>query len=113
MRKTEKNYEAAYRKLKLELMDLDYFCKGTISKYMNKCGKKTCPCHRDVKKLHGPYWQWTFKKEGKTNTKLLKGEKLKLYQNAISQNQKLNKILKKMEVLSLQAIFLEIQKNEK
>ena len=60
-----------FRQAQKELLQLDYFLKGTVSKRMMKCGKPQCACHRDPAQRHGPYFEWTYKAAGKTvNVKL-------------------------------------------
>ena len=50
---------------------LEYFLKGTVLKRMMKCGHPQCACHRDPAQRHGPYFEWTYKVNGKTvNVKL-------------------------------------------
>lgn len=41
--------------LKREILDLEYFCKGTVLQRMMKCGNPRCPCHRHPGQRHGPY----------------------------------------------------------
>jgi hypothetical protein len=38
---------------------------------MTRCGRANCRCHADPSRLHGPYHQWTRKKNGKTATRIL------------------------------------------
>ena len=60
-----------FRQAQHELLRLDYFFKGTVLKRMMKCGQSQCACHRDPAKRHGPYFEWTYKANGKTvNVKL-------------------------------------------
>src|SRR6266849_3694263 len=48
-----------FESLKREIVQLDYFCKGTVLKRMMKCGHKQCACHHDPAKRHGPYFECT------------------------------------------------------
>ena len=41
---------------------------GTLADRMTRCGRPNCRCHADPPRLHGPYHQWTRKKDGKTVT---------------------------------------------
>ena len=60
-----------FHELKRDLDQLEYFCKGTVLKRMMKCGKAACACHSDPDKRHGPYFELTYKANGKTvNVKL-------------------------------------------
>jgi len=47
---------------------------GTISQAMAKCGQKYCRCRKDPAALHGPYYRWTGKMDGKITTKTLTKE---------------------------------------
>jgi len=61
----------ASARLSKDLRELDYFLKGTVLKRMMKCGHPQCACHRDPAQRHGPYFEWTYKVNGKTvNVKL-------------------------------------------
>ena len=49
---------------------------------MTRCGHANCRCHADPPQLHGPYHQWTRKKNGKTATRILSDDQLADYQRA-------------------------------
>src|SRR5260370_34839367 len=55
-----------FQELKADLERIEYFSKGTVLARMIKCGKPKCPCGADPTKRHGPYFKWTYKKQGKT-----------------------------------------------
>jgi hypothetical protein len=60
-----------FLELRRELEQIEYFCKGTVLKRMMKCGKPQCACASDATKRHGPYFEITYKANGKTvNLKL-------------------------------------------
>ena len=52
---------------------------GTLADRMTRCGHRGCRCHADPPQLHGPYHQWTRKKNGKTATRILSDEQLADY----------------------------------
>jgi hypothetical protein len=56
---------AEIRQARQELRPLDYFLKGTVLKRMMKCGRPQCACQRDAAKRLGPYFEWTYKVNGK------------------------------------------------
>ena len=60
------SYERRYRELARKLADIGYIASGSVAPRYNRCGTKTCRCHADPPKLHGPYFQWTAKVNGKT-----------------------------------------------
>ena len=57
------------------------------------------------KKIYARYYQWTFKRQGKTITVNLTASQAKAYQKAIANQRKIEKILQEMRSLSRQ--FLE------
>ena len=54
-----------------ELASLGLALPGTLIERHVRCGKPGCRCHADPPVLHGPYWQWTRKLDGKTITRLV------------------------------------------
>ena len=48
-----------------------FILPGTVTERMTRCGYSRCRCHADPPRLHGPYHQWTRKKNGKTVTRVL------------------------------------------
>jgi hypothetical protein len=90
--------------LKHEIVQLDYFCKGTVLKRMMKCGNKQCACHRDPTKRHGPYFECTYKVQNKTVNLRLHPDVTPLYRAAIQQYRKLKSLLGRMERVSRSAL---------
>lgn len=103
-RRRARSHARRFAALKRELLDLDYFCKGTVLKRTMKCGNPRCPCHRDPGKRHGPYWECTYKIQNKTVNLKLYPETLPLYRRAIQQSRKLKSLLRQMEKLSRSAL---------
>jgi hypothetical protein len=93
-----------FRQARRELLDLEYFVKGTVLKRMMKCGRPQCACHHDPSKRHGPYFEWTYKVNGKTVNVKLTAESAPLYKAAAKQQRKLKTILTRLERLSRTAL---------
>jgi hypothetical protein len=93
-----------FESLKREIVQLDYFCKGTVLKRMMKCGNPQCACHRDPAKRHGPYFECTFKVQNKTVNLKLYPAVTPLYRAAIQQHRKLKMLLGRRERLSRTAL---------
>ena len=71
--------------------------QGTITERTIK--KKESGVRGGTKTL-GPYYQWTFKREGKTVTINLSKAQIKRFQKAIDANKKVEGILKELRELS-------------
>ena len=89
-----------FQELKRGLDQLEYFCKGTVLKRMMKCGKAQCACASDPDKRHGPYFELTYKANGKTVNVKLSPEAAPLYKAAALRYRKLKTLLSRLEKLS-------------
>jgi type II secretory pathway component PulJ len=96
--------EQRFRQARQELLPLDYFLKGTVLKRRMKCGRPQCACHRDPAKRHGPYFEWTYKVQGKTVNVKLSPQAAPLYLAATKQHRKLKAVLTRLERLSRTAL---------
>ena len=74
---------------------------GTFTERRIQCGKPHCRCARDPASLHGPYRQWTRKKNGKTVTVYLTAAQATRYQPWFANAQALRALLAEIEELSL------------
>lgn len=93
-----------FRQARKEIQKVDYFLMGTVSKRMMKCGHPNCACHRDASRRHGPYFEWTYKVNGKTVNVKLSPQAAPLYQAATQQYRKLKAVLARLERLSRTAV---------
>src|ERR1700675_990347 len=89
-----------FQELKRGLDQLEYFCKGTVLKRMMKCGKAQCACASDPDKRHGPYFELTYKANGKTVNVKLSPEAAPLYKAASLQYRRLKILLTRLEKIS-------------
>jgi hypothetical protein len=101
---TVDSYSRRFHELKAELGNIEYFFKGTILARMVKCGKPQCACRTKPSKRHGPYYEWTYKAQGKTVNVRLSAEAAPIFQAAANQYRKIKSLLTRMEKLSRQAV---------
>jgi hypothetical protein len=97
-------YARRFQALKADLAQIEYFSKGTLLARMVRCGKPQCACATDPSKRHGPYFEWTYKAQGKTVTVRLAPEAAPFFRAAARQYRKLKTILSRLETLSRQAL---------
>ena len=74
---------------------------GTLLQRRNRCGKPNCRCKHDPPTLHGPYYQWTRKIDGKTVTRWLSPKQYELYRDWFTAAQRARALLNEIEQLSL------------
>lgn len=57
--------------------------RGTINERHMKCGQSSCPCQRDDKARHGPYYTLTQATGGKTRSRYVSEQQLPLLRRQI------------------------------
>jgi hypothetical protein len=83
------------------LASVSFALPGTLTERMTRCGHPGCRCHADPPRLHGPYHQWTRKKDGKTATRILTDDQLADYQPWFDNHRRLRELVAELEALSL------------
>jgi hypothetical protein len=96
-------YERRYRELAHELSEVGYIASGSVALRANRCGKANCACHDDPPRLHGPYWHFTAKVDGKTVNKLLSEDDARLYEEWIANDRKVRSLLTEMRSVAAKA----------
>ena len=74
---------------------------GTLIERRTHCGKPNCRCNADPPRPHGPYRQWTRKRDGKTVTINLTRDQATRYQPWFDTARAIRDTLARIEELSL------------
>ena len=99
-------YERRYRDLARQLADVGYIASGSVAPRYNRCGKENCGCHADPPRLHGPYFQWTAKVDGKTVNRRLSEHQAHLYNQWIANDRQARALLAQMRAVAAKAAEL-------
>jgi hypothetical protein len=99
-------YQRRYRELAERVTDIGFIAAGSVVRTHNRCGKPNCRCHADPPQLHGPYWQFTAKVNGKTVTRRLSAAEARLYQEWIGNDRKLRALITEMRQVAAKATEL-------
>ena len=97
------NLLADIAQVKLDLGDLGVVLRGTVTERYMPCGRKGCKCQAVPATLHGPYFQWTTKVDGKTKTVRLRPEEARFYREWIANGRKLDQVIKAWEQTGIAA----------
>lgn len=92
-----------YEQVKTRIKEVGFICKGSLAERRLPCGNPNCHCHKDRKKLHGPYYQLSWKEKGKTVSRYLSSEEAHLYREWIDNRRRLAAIKNEMLAISRQA----------
>lgn len=90
-----------YDALKRALADVGFIRRGSLVKRFMPCGKAGCRCQASPPELHGPYFQWTRKVQGKTVTVRLSRAEAAAMEEWIANGRRLDKLVAQIQALSL------------
>jgi hypothetical protein len=94
------------RKLKSKLIRSGLIVQGTITERRIE-RKRQRGDRKKSNAEYGPYYQWTFKRNGKTVTVNLSGKQEKAFHKAIDENRNVENIISEMRELSLEILNLK------
>lgn len=104
--KTTAAKEKRYAQLSARLAKTPLVLQGTITEREVLRDDPKAP---GKQKTYGPYYQWTFKKKGKTVTVNLAASQAKTYARAINNHRKMEQILEEMRKLSIEILEAKTQ----
>ncbi len=93
---------AEYEAAKARIADIGFTCEGSLVERYTSCHNPNCRC-ADPTRRHGPYWQLSWKQDGRTVSRLLSEEAAALYREWIANRRRLEDLLAEMRRLSRQA----------
>jgi hypothetical protein len=73
---TEQELSAQIAEVKEALSALGDLRPGSVSEQYNVCGNPGCRCKADPARRHGPYYQLSYTRGGRSRTEALKSEDL-------------------------------------
>ncbi len=90
-----------YDALKQTLVRLGFARPGSLVRRFMRCGKLGCHCMTAPTRVHGPYYDWTYKVRGKTIAMRLTEAQAQRCAEWLRNHRQLRTIVHKMETLSL------------
>lgn len=99
-------HQRRYRALANELANIGYIAQGSLAPRFTRCGKPGCACRADPPKLHGPYWHWSSKVNGKTVNRRLSAREAELYTGWIENDRRARQLLAEMRAVAAEATAL-------
>lgn len=84
------------------MAEIGFTCEGSLLQRYTTCNNPNCRC-ADPARRHGPYWQLSWKEDGRTVSRLLSAEEAQLYQEWIANRNRLDAVLAEMRDLSRRA----------
>jgi hypothetical protein len=102
LRQRLQTYQNEYARVTARLQKVGFVFKGSITRRRLPCGNPKCRC-RDPKRRHGPYFQISWKQNGKTVSRILPAKIVPLYREWIANARTIAAILGQMREISRKA----------
>lgn len=84
---------------------MDYASSGTLHSRTRPCGKPNCRCAADVDAWHGPYHDWTRRKDGRLVHSAVSADQAKLIKRAIANRREIDRVLAQWEAETVAEIL--------
>ena len=104
--------ETKIGKIKEEIMALGLELQpGVLTQQYNVCGSPGCRCRADPPQKHGPYYQLSFTRKGKSRTQFVRRHELNLVQEQVRNYQRLKKLTDRWVALGMALSRLRLRQD--
>lgn len=109
MEKTIRELQAQIENIKQQLSSIGDLRPGSLSQQYNVCGKPRCGCKEDPPRRHGPYYQLSFTRKGKSGTKFVRKHQVTAVKKQLKNYAELRALVDRWIDLSTQLCQLKLQ----
>lgn len=109
----EQSLRNRIEKIKGDLGQLGDLRMGTLSKQYNVCGTPGCRCKATPPKRHGPYYQLSYTRKGKSTTRFIRRENLSSVKKQLQNHARLRKLIDRRIDLEIQLSDLALEQAKK
>jgi hypothetical protein len=110
VRETQLEHEIG--KVKEDLAHLGTLRPGSLSTQYNVCGSPNCKCKADPPQKHGPYYQVSFSRKGRSSTKFVKPEDVPTIREQLQNYERMKQLVDQWIDLSTELSNLRLGKNK-
>jgi hypothetical protein len=105
--------EKRIQKIKQEIGELGDLRPGALSQQYNVCGSPGCQCKASPPIKHGPYYQISFTRHGKSSSQFVREEDLKEVQRQLDNYRRLRELVDEWISLSAQVSTLRLREKRR
>ena len=109
--KREAQIERQIEKVKRNLAALGDLRPGSLSTQYNVCGSPGCQCKARPPKKHGPYYQVSYTRKGKSSTKFVRKEDLPAIRRQLNNYQSMKLLVDRWIELATQLSNLRLKRD--
>ena len=109
--KRESEIERQIERLKRSLAGLGQLRPGSLSEQYTVCGHPGCRCIATPPQKHGPYYQLSFTRKGKSSTKFVRKEDLPAIRKQLKNYERMKLLVDQWIDLATELSNLQIKQN--
>jgi hypothetical protein len=109
MNRRQQVLEARIDQLKQAVVGLGDLRPGKLSQQYNVCGKAECRCKADPPQKHGPYYQLSFTRNGKSSSQFVRREDLAVVRQQLRNYQRLRELVDRWIAWGMELSRLKLQ----
>ncbi len=115
MSRREKTLERRIERIKNALQALEELRPGSLSEQYNVCGVAGCQCKGSPPKKHGPYYQLSFTRKGKSTSRFVRREEVAIVRRQLKNYAKLRALVDEWidASMELSALRVEQRRNDR
>lgn len=110
---TPESLEKRIQKIKQQIGELGDLRPGALSRQYNVCGSPGCQCKASPPIKHGPYYQISFKRHGKSSSQFVREEDLNEVQHQLENYRTLRELVDEWITLSAQLSTLRLREKRR
>ena len=110
---TPESLEKRIQKIKHQIGELGDLRPGALSQQYNVCGSAGCQCKASPPIKHGPYYQISFKRHGKSSSHFVREEDLTEVQQQLENYRRLRELVDEWITVSAQLSALRLREKRR
>jgi len=110
---TQESLEKRIQNIKQQIGELGDLRPGALSQQYNVCGSPGCQCKASPPIKHGPYYQISFTRHGKSSSQFVREEDLKDVQQQLENYRRLRELVDEWITLSAQLSTLRLREKRR
>ena len=110
---TPESLEKRIQKIKQQIGELGDLRPGALSQQYNVCGSPGCQCKASPPIKHGPYYQISFTRHGKSSSQFVREEDLSEVQQQLENYRRLRELVDEWITLSAQLSTLRLHEKRR
>ncbi len=99
---TIQELEREIEKMKRQMVRIGRLRPGNLSQQYNVCGKANCSCKADPPVKHGPYYQLSYSRKGKSSTRFIQQHYVATIEKELKNYTKLRELVDRWIDVSMQ-----------